>query len=118
MRKTHMPAISMAARFAARPDAVMCNPRNDAGNAEALLQSVQNQLNELNGSIKATAENALKVAEHGVGGFAGVDRFLDVANGAVDQPRGFARRERGSRHRGEGGKSGECRPAGKVIRRR
>ena len=63
MNKMNMPAVSLAALQAARPAAIVGNPRMDAGNAEQLLHQVQQQLTELNGDIKQTAEDALKQAK-------------------------------------------------------
>ena len=63
MSKINMPAISMAALRAARPSGVYGPVRNDAASAETLLRDVQQRLEDLNGSIKQTAETALAEAK-------------------------------------------------------
>lgn len=63
MKKSLMPAISVAALMAARPDGVVGAPQFDIGEAETALKEVNNKLDKLNGEIKQTAETALKEAK-------------------------------------------------------
>ena len=63
MRKHMMPAVSMAALQAMRPEAVFGPVKNDAGGAEEMLKTVKNELERLNGEVKQTAETALAEAK-------------------------------------------------------
>jgi HK97 family phage major capsid protein len=64
MNKFMMPAICVAALAAARPVGVIGAPRFDLdGDTEKMLKTVSQQLESLNGDIKATAEDALKQAK-------------------------------------------------------
>lgn len=64
MRKLIMPQVSLAALAAARPPAVIGNPRAEGspGNLEKLLRDVQNQLERIESDVKKTAEDALNQA--------------------------------------------------------
>lgn len=63
MSKMMMPAICMAALAAARPVCVIGNPRADGDDPEVLLKKVSQQLDNLTGEVKQTAEQALKEAK-------------------------------------------------------
>lgn len=64
MRKHVMLATSMAAIAAARPQAIIGGVRADTGDDwEVMLKKVSQQLENLNGEIKQTAEDALKQAK-------------------------------------------------------
>ncbi|MEH6522577.1 phage major capsid protein [Sulfitobacter sp.] len=60
-KRMMMPAISMAALAAARPVGVIGSPMADA-DTETMLKKVSQQLDQLNGEVKQTAEKALKEA--------------------------------------------------------
>ncbi len=61
--KSLMPAICLAALAAARPDAVVGSVRNDTMSTEALLEKVNQKLDEVTDKVKSTAEDALKQAK-------------------------------------------------------
>ncbi|WP_299686698.1 phage major capsid protein [uncultured Tateyamaria sp.] len=64
MKKLSMPAISLAALAAARPDSILGQVRNEGtGDPETLLKTVEQKLDTLNGEVKQTAENALNEAK-------------------------------------------------------
>ncbi|WP_073833037.1 phage major capsid protein [Pseudovibrio exalbescens] len=60
--KSMMPAISVAALAATRPDAVLGTVRSEASDMEALLKQVSQQLDRVSGDVKSTAETALQEA--------------------------------------------------------
>lgn len=65
-KKMLMPAISVAAMFAARPAGLLGTVRNEApGNVEKLLAEVQTELKRVGDDVKRTAEDALKQAKDG-----------------------------------------------------
>lgn len=68
MTKMMMPAVTLSAMIAARPEGVIGNPRNEAnpGRIEDLLKEVQQKLDGLGSDVKKTAEQALdETKKHG-----------------------------------------------------
>ncbi|KEP68412.1 nucleoid-structuring protein H-NS [Thioclava dalianensis] len=63
MKKAMMPAICLAAMQTHVPVAVIGGVRNDAVGTEEMLKKVSQQLDQINGETKKTAENALTEAK-------------------------------------------------------
>ncbi|OOY16725.1 phage major capsid protein [Thioclava sp. DLFJ4-1] len=63
MKKLMMPAIHLAAMQAHVPVAVIGGVRNETLDTEAMLKKVSQQLDQINGETKKTAENALSEAK-------------------------------------------------------